>query len=138
MCNYSLECLESRDAVPGERLVTRRFYTGSLGFASPQDPTVAVCLKDRVRLVLREVPKDLQSRLKIRAETVASFRLLQRQRRWWDFWSLGSSEQDTLLFDSGTTILISRLPEGLIADVLLPDSQTALTEKTTTRVHVDR
>jgi len=134
MCNYSLECFESRDAIPGERLVTRRFYTGSLGFSSPQDPGVAVCLKDGVRLILRDVPKSLQSRLKIGTEAIATFGMREPRHRWWDFWSLSGYERDALFFDNGTCILVSRLPEGLTADVLSPDAEDVLPEKTAARI----
>ena len=41
MCDYSLQGLPSRLAVVGERLVTHRFSTGSIGMASPHDVAAA-------------------------------------------------------------------------------------------------
>lgn len=120
MCNYSLEVLKSRDAIAGERLETRRFYTGSLGFASAKEPDVAVCIKNGVTLLLRDVPRELRSELKIGAEAIATFATVHRRRRWWDIWTLTGDDHDALLFSGGTTILISSLPEGLTADVLSP------------------
>ena len=37
MCDYSLMVIPNRLAQEGEELVTHRFWTGSLGFASPLD-----------------------------------------------------------------------------------------------------
>lgn len=46
MCDYSLEQQASRDAVAGDRLVTTNFAgSTTLGFAAPEEPGVAVCLK---------------------------------------------------------------------------------------------
>ncbi|RPJ52680.1 MAG: hypothetical protein EHM23_32435 [Acidobacteria bacterium] len=126
MCNYSLECLESREAIEGERLVTRRFYTGSLGFVSPDQPDVAVCLREGVELVLRDIPASLQARLQAGEEAVARFAFLSKPRKWWNFWSLDVFDTDGLVFDNGKSILISRLPDRLRADVLSATVKTAL------------
>ena len=46
MCDYSLHCVASRAAEAGEVLTVTKFYgTSTRGFASPSDPTVAVCLR---------------------------------------------------------------------------------------------
>src|SRR5262249_45995185 len=46
MCDYSLHCVASRAAEAGEVLMVTKFYgTSTRGFASPSDPTVAVCLR---------------------------------------------------------------------------------------------
>ncbi len=44
MCDYSLHNVKTRPAKVGDKLVTRRFSTGTTGFASPEDVDVAVCL----------------------------------------------------------------------------------------------
>lgn len=41
MCDYSLEGFPNRLAVRGERLVTHRFRSGSIGMASPSDIAAA-------------------------------------------------------------------------------------------------
>jgi hypothetical protein len=41
MCDYSLEGFPNRLAVRGERLLTHRFRSGSIGMASPQDIAAA-------------------------------------------------------------------------------------------------
>ena len=44
MCVYSLHNIKTRPAKVGDKLVTHRFITGTTGFVSPEDATVAVCL----------------------------------------------------------------------------------------------
>ena len=44
MCDYSLMHVKSRPAKVGEKLRTSNFGTGTRGFASPEDPTTAVCV----------------------------------------------------------------------------------------------
>lgn len=125
MCNYSLESLKSREAIEGERLVTRRFYTGSLGFVAADQPDVAVCLREGVQLVLRDIPSTLQSQLGVGEEAVARFAFLTKPRKWWNFWSLDVFDIDGLVFENGKSILISRLPDRLKADVLSTQLKTA-------------
>ncbi|WP_407176136.1 hypothetical protein [Bradyrhizobium sp. STM 3562] len=46
MCDYSLHAVASRPAEASEVLVSTKFLgTHTRGFASPADPTVAVCLR---------------------------------------------------------------------------------------------
>jgi hypothetical protein len=119
MCDYSLESYHSRDAVEGERLVTRRFQSGSQGFVSPDCPEVAVCLEEGTQLVLRSLPERLQKEKSVGEEVIVTFSYLNRsQRRWWAFWSLDSYYRDGLVFPNGQSIAINKLPEGLQADVL--------------------
>jgi len=44
MCDYSLMHVKSRPAKVGEKLRTSNFGTGTRGFASPEDPSTAVCV----------------------------------------------------------------------------------------------
>ena len=45
MCDYSLHAVATRPAEVAETLVSTSFSTGTRGFASPDDPKVAVCLR---------------------------------------------------------------------------------------------
>jgi hypothetical protein len=130
MCDYSLESYQSRDAVEGERLVTRRFQSGSQGFVSPDCPEVAVCLEEGTQLVLRGLPERLQQEKEVGEEVIATFAYLNRsQRRWWAFWSLDSYYRDGLVFPNGHSIAINKLPEGLEADVLTTVITTPVSEQ---------
>jgi hypothetical protein len=44
MCDYSLQNVKSRVAKVGEKLKTRHFNTGTIGFAAPEDANTAVCV----------------------------------------------------------------------------------------------
>jgi len=44
MCDYSLQNVKTRPAKVGDKLVTRRFSSGTSGFAAPEDVNVAVCV----------------------------------------------------------------------------------------------
>jgi hypothetical protein len=44
MCDYSLQTVRSRPANVGEKLRTRHFNTGTIGFAAPEDANMAVCV----------------------------------------------------------------------------------------------
>ncbi len=60
MCDYSLEMYGSRPAREGETYVTTRFPSGSIGFASAGDPKTAVCMQCDTKLMLTDIPDDLQ------------------------------------------------------------------------------
>ena len=44
MCDYSLQNVKSRPAKVGDKLTTHNFYTGTGGFAAPEDVNTAVCV----------------------------------------------------------------------------------------------
>ena len=44
MCDYSLQTVRSRPARVGDKLRTRDFFTGTRGFAAPEDANTAVCV----------------------------------------------------------------------------------------------
>ena len=55
MCDYSLHAITSRPAEVGETLVSTSFPGSStLGFASPKEPAVAVCLLPGTELSFRK------------------------------------------------------------------------------------
>jgi hypothetical protein len=55
MCDYSLELVTSRPAKVGDKLVSAGFpHTVSRGFASVEDPTVAVCLLPGTELAFED------------------------------------------------------------------------------------
>jgi hypothetical protein len=73
MCDYSLEMYGSRPAREGETYVTTRFPSGSIGFAAPGAPNIAVCMQCDTDLALSGIPDDLRARLGVGAETTATF-----------------------------------------------------------------
>src|ERR1700730_1639676 len=58
MCDYSLHAVATRPAEVAETLVSTNFSTGTHGFASPDDPKVAVCLRPGTEIAFE---KDAQT-----------------------------------------------------------------------------
>jgi hypothetical protein len=65
MCDYSLETYRTRPAREGERYVTTRFPSGSVGLASPEDCSTAVCIPYDTKLRLENIPEDVQRNLSL-------------------------------------------------------------------------
>ena len=113
MCDYSLELVTSRPAKVGDKLISAGFpHTVSRGFASVDDPTVAVCLLPGTELAFEE---------DVRCETgivwsrnlghrVASFRQINT--------SQPNRHHDALEFPDGKTVLLTSLCRGQKATVL--------------------
>jgi hypothetical protein len=138
MCDYSLQGLRNRLAIEGERLVTRRFSTGSVGLASPWDienqgkessldrsswwsafkrwldgplhnDIPAVCIPPGAILLMHSIPNHLQRQLKIRpAEEVTFVQLSAAAYHYRDAIQLGDSRK----------VILQDLPEGILFIVL--------------------
>src|SRR5437773_402091 len=80
MCDYSLHTVRTRRAKVGEKLVTHGFGTGTRGFATPEDCSVAVCELPGTELAF-EKPVKYYAALMFRANTghtVAIFRQINK------------------------------------------------------------
>ncbi len=118
MCDYSLAGIPNRLAVEGERLVFHRFSTGSIGLASPcaspsrwwsGKQTPAVCVAPGARLLLRDIPKDLQQKLGVGGIEEVTF--VQLSATPYQF-------RDAVRFSNGREILLQKLQCGQQVDVL--------------------
>jgi hypothetical protein len=113
MCDYSLELVASRPAKVGDKLISAGFHnTVSRGFASVDDPNVAVCLLPGTELAFDE---------DVRCETgivfsrtlghkVASFCQINRGQP--------NRHHDALEFPDGKIVLLTWLCRGQRATVL--------------------
>ena len=113
MCDYSLEAVASRPAKVGDKLISAGFHhTVSRGFASVDDPKVAVCLLPGTELAFED---------DVRCETgvvfsrtlghkVASFRRINRGQP--------NHHHDALEFPDGKIVLLTCLCRGQRATVL--------------------
>ena len=116
MCDYSLHAVATRPAEVAETLVSTNFYTGTRGFASPDSPQVAVCLRPGTEIAFE---KDAQTDGMMFRESVgdrlARFRQIDLNQP--------SLHHDALEFSNGTIVLVTDLAAGQRATVLqLPAS----------------
>ncbi len=118
MCDYSLAGIPNRLAVEGEELVVHRFSSGSIGLASPcaspsrgwfAKQTPAVCVPPDARLLLRDIPKDLQQQFGVGGTEEVTF--VQLSATPYQF-------RDAVRFSNGREILLQKLQCGQRVDVL--------------------
>ena len=125
MCDYSLHAIASRPARVGEELVSTPFRgSATLGFASPAEKNVAVCLLPGTELAFetnvryrgrwfksRSVDFDVAKFCKIASEVLCQ-------------------HHDALAFPDGSTVFVNSLVQGQRARVLqLPVAECDLQSK---------
>jgi hypothetical protein len=146
MCDYSLHAQPNRLAIEGERLVVHRFSRGSIGLASPSDlqdpkprpwwswaawfqaqeavlrPICAVCVPPGARLIVREIPENLQQELKVSETEPVTFVQLSADEY---------TYRDAVRFSNGSKLLLQKLHPGQRVDVLClsPDEAEADVER---------
>src|SRR3979490_3127702 len=118
MCDYSLHAVATRPAEVAETLVSTNFSTGTHGFASPEDPKVAVCLRPGTELAFEnDVQTDGMMFRKNIGVRLARFRQINLNQRY--------QHNDELEFSNGAIVLVTNLAAGQRATVLqLPASPT--------------
>lgn len=114
MCDYSLEAYRTRPAREGERYVTTRFNSGSIGLAAPGDMTIPVCVACDTPLHIEGIPSHVQARLGVGAIADATLVHLDE-----------GSFRDGVRFENGATTGLQQLGTGVGVTV------TALLEKAT-------
>jgi hypothetical protein len=113
MCDYSLELVASRPAKVGDQLVSTGFHqTMTRGFASVDEPNVAVCLLPGTELAFEDEVRCetgivLSRRLGYR---VASFRQINKDQ--------SNRHRDALELPDGKIVLLTHLCKGQRATVL--------------------
>jgi hypothetical protein len=117
MCDYSLHLVKSRPAKVGDKLTTVNFYTGTRGFAVPEDSTTAVCVLPGTELAFAEevkcnlTPFGFSSwRTKTVNYRTAIFRQVNKDQP--------RVHHDALEFPDGTSVLLTDVLEGQEATVL--------------------
>jgi len=119
MCDYSLHYVKSRPAKIGDKLTTRNFGTGTVGFAASEDQNVAVCLLPGSELSFaseaRCLPRTLSWSERVINHKTAIFRQINQEHE--------AVHHDALEFPDGQIVLLTLLKEGQQATVLqLPAS----------------
>lgn len=104
MCDYSLEHYQSRPARQGEKYVSNRFPSGSIGFVVPGDQSVAVCMTCDTRLKLESIPMMMQLRLGLSPVETVTFVRIE-----------GGFYHDGVRFDNGRVLSLQDLGPGITA-----------------------
>jgi hypothetical protein len=115
MCDYSLHSVKSRPARVGNKLTTRNFYTGTRGFAAPEDVNTAVCVLPGTELAfakpVRFTLRGLVAwKVAIVDHTTAIFRQVNKHNP--------GVHHDALEFPDGQTVLLTDVFEAQEATVL--------------------
>ena len=114
MCDYSLENVPSRPATISDKLLTTLFRGSmTMGFASVEDHTTAVCLRPGTELTF-EAPPRHRKRFwfgsQVASGCVARFRQIDVDVR--------HAHHDALEFADGSLVLVAKLLPGQLATVL--------------------
>ena len=112
MCDYSLHVVSWRPAESAETIITSEFVgTKTRGFASPADPTTAVCLRPGTEVVFETnaYTAGLVFRRSV-GERLARFRQINLNEP--------AQHHDALEFANGTIVLVTALAVGQKATVL--------------------
>src|ERR1700716_1861257 len=112
MCDYSLHAVASRPAEVAETLVSTKFQaTTTRGFASPENPQVAVCLRPGTEIAFeKNVQTDGMMFRRDVGDRLARFRQIDLNRP--------SQHHDALEFSNGAIVLVTNLTAGQRATVL--------------------
>ena len=102
MCDYSLEVYGSRPARVGERYVTTRFPSGTMGLAAPGNSATPVCLNCDTALQIDGIPAAMCKALGITAHEDAVFVRLD-----------SGSYRDGVRFGNGTEVSLQRFAPGI-------------------------
>lgn len=114
MCDYSLEMYRTKPARAGERYVTTRFASGTMGIASAGDPAMPICVQCDTRLRLEGIPAELQRQFGVGPVEEVVFTHLDH-----------GYFRDGVRFANGTEISLQRLPPGIDATVTMTLGQAA-------------
>ena len=133
MCDYSLHSVKSRPAKVGDKLTTRDFGTGTVGFAASEDMNIAVCVLPGTELSFADEVRCLPTGLiacsdKVIEHKTAIFRQINKDKI--------AAHHDALEFPDGRIALLTTLCEGQQATVLqLPaEPKTAVEAQSQRRV----
>jgi hypothetical protein len=112
MCDYSLHAVATRPAEVGETLVSTKFRsTTTRGFAGPDNPEVAVCLRPGTEIAFdSDVQADGVVFRRNIGDRLARFRQIDLEKP--------AQHHDALEFSNGAIVLLTDLVAGQSATVL--------------------
>ena len=132
MCDYSLENALWRPARVGDKVITRRFSSGTRGFAVPQNCAMAVCMLPGTELAFSsEVTfrPPLGWWRRTEGHTTAVFRRVNKDR--------SQMHHDALEFPNGRIVLLHHLFDGQEGTVLQLPAQTTAQAEVGWQIHAE-
>jgi hypothetical protein len=127
-----IQSVRSRPAKVGDKLVTRDFGTGTRGFASADDPGLAVCVMLETELAFAGEVTCLPTGLFWWRTTTIDHQAIFRQVNK----KALSAHHDALEFPDGRTVLLTFLREGQAATVLQLPAQPVIAVKADAQMRV--
>jgi hypothetical protein len=115
MCDYSLERYQSRPAQQTEEYISNKFLSGTIGFVSPGDPSVAICMACDSELELSHTPRNVQKSAEVRDSAVVTFTRVDQP-----------CHHDAVRFRNGKVLTLQRLGPGVTAWLLPQRSVTTM------------
>jgi len=104
MCDYSLEAFQSRPARTGEEYISNRFPSGSIGFISPGNRSVAICMACDMELELSHIPSATQAQIGVSESERVTFTQVD-----------GPFNRDAVRFANGKVMTLQALGAGVTA-----------------------
>lgn len=110
MCDYSLHAVATRPAQVAETLVSTKFHSLTRGFASPDNPQVAVWLRPGTEIAFeKDAQADGMMFRKNVGDQLARFRQIDTEKL--------HQHRDALEFSNGSVVLVTDLVPGQRATV---------------------
>jgi hypothetical protein len=107
MCDYSLEVYGTQPAREGEKYVSARFPSGTVGLAMASGGTTAICVQCDTQLRLEGIPQDVQAAYGVAAQEEVTFVRLER-----------GPFHDGIRFRNGREISLQQLRPGVAVSVV--------------------
>jgi hypothetical protein len=128
MCDYSLEMYQSRPALQGEEYISNTFPSGTVGFVSPGNKSVAICMACDSELKLSRIPPRVQKMAEVGGSAVVTFTRIERPttgpvggllRAFERFTDVAPYHHDAVRFRNGNVVTLQKLGPGVTAWLLL-------------------
>jgi hypothetical protein len=116
MCDYSLEMFQSRPARQGEEYVSNKFPSGTVGFVTRGDQSVAICMACDMELRLFGISSFIQQHADVSVGEDVTFTQVD-----------GPFHRDAVRFRNGRIVTLQALGPGVVAHVCDPPIERQFT-----------
>jgi hypothetical protein len=107
MCDFSLEMYRTRPAREGEKYISTRFASGTIGLTAIGDNSMVVCVQCDTQLELEGLPREVQETLGVGPKEEVTFVRLEH-----------GPFRDGVRFKNGKELSLQQLKPGVTVTVL--------------------